>query len=261
MRMTKEQRRAAAQPLSYEHNSETIPDVRSKLPDHLSRRGEILFPNGRMLVQRPLPPRVGHVGFESYTPVDNDPANPADNQDRLPDPGIIFDIERTPPISPSKHRKKRAAQWHRWDQEIIPLLIPHYSWVVWETKCLRELEKLGPPVQDCDCIPRNQTVTIMRFSCTCQCSRGEMCTNVIAAVEDMDVPVCDCRLAAVTLVRSGAFPCAPLKPSLAVDLRVLEFAFKLFLNVAPNHTAFSTTLETILSTMGYQLNHQVFAFF
>lgn len=76
----------------------------------------------------------------------------------------------------------------------------------------------------------------------------------------MDVPVCDCRLAAVTLVHGGAFPCAPLQPSLAVDLRVLEFASKLFLNVASNHTAFSTTLETILSTMGYQLNHQVFAF-
>ncbi|KAJ7883156.1 hypothetical protein B0H14DRAFT_3750115 [Mycena olivaceomarginata] len=54
-----------------------------------------------------------------------------------------------------------------------------------------------------------------------------------SSVEDMEVP-----------------------PSLAVDLRVLEFAFKLFLNVAPNHTAFSTTLETVLSTMGYQLNRQ-----
>ncbi|KAJ7799459.1 hypothetical protein B0H14DRAFT_2617038 [Mycena olivaceomarginata] len=185
MRMTKEQRRAAAQPLSYEHNSETIPDVRSKLPDHLSHRGEILFPNGRMLVQRPLPPRVGHVGFDSYTTADIDPETPVGNQDRLPDVGTIFDIERTPPISPSKHRKKRAAQWRRWDQEIIPLLIPHYSWVVWETKCLRELEKLGPPVQDCDCIPRIQRVTIMRFS----------------SVEDMDVPVCECRLAAVTLIK------------------------------------------------------------
>ncbi|KAJ7840691.1 hypothetical protein B0H14DRAFT_3695455 [Mycena olivaceomarginata] len=197
MRMTKEQRRAAAQPLSYEHNSETIPDVRSKLPDHLSHRGEILFPN-------------------CYT-VHIDLGTPADNQDRRPDGGTIFDLERTPPISPSKHRKKRAAQWRRWDQEIIPLLIPHYSWVLWETKCLRELEKLGTPAQDCDCVPRIQIVTIMRFS----------------SVEDMEVP-----------------------PSLAVDLRVLEFAFKLFLNVAPNHTVFSTTLETVLSTMGYQLNRQ-----
>ncbi|KAJ7810972.1 hypothetical protein B0H14DRAFT_2606852 [Mycena olivaceomarginata] len=208
MRMTKEQRRAAAQPLSYEHNSETIPDVRSKLPDHLSHRGEILFPNGRMLVQRPLPPRV------ATQPLISTLKPPWATKIAYRTSVPIFDIERTPPISPSKHRKKRAAQWRRWDQEIIPLLIPHYSWVVWETKCWRELEKLGPPVQDCDCIPRIQRVTIMQFS----------------SVEDMDVPVCECRLAAVTLVRGGAFPCAPLQPSLAVDLRVLEFALKLFLN-------------------------------
>jgi hypothetical protein len=129
-----------------------------------------------MLVQRPLPPRLGHVGFDSYT-VHIDLGTPADNQDRRPDGGTIFDLERTPPISPSKHRKKRAAQWRRWDQEIIPLLIPHYSWVLWETKCLRELEKLGTPAQDCDCVPRIQIVTIMRFSCTFQCLRGQTCTN------------------------------------------------------------------------------------
>ncbi|KAJ7806688.1 hypothetical protein B0H14DRAFT_3483868 [Mycena olivaceomarginata] len=191
--------------------------------------------------KRPLPPHVGHVGFDSYTTVDIDLPSTAENQDSLPDAGIIFEIERTPPISPSKHHKKRAAQWHRWDQEIIPLLIPHYSWVRWETKSFHELEKLPTPAQDCDCIPRIQTVAIMRFS----------------SVKDMQVPVCKCRLAAVSLVRGSAFPCAPLQLSLAVDLRVLEFAFKLFLNIAPNHTALSTTLETVLSTMWYQLNQTV----
>ncbi|KAJ7681459.1 hypothetical protein B0H14DRAFT_2422779 [Mycena olivaceomarginata] len=219
-----------------------IRDVRRKLPHHLLHRGKILFPNGQILVQRPLPPRAGHVGFDSYTTVDIDLPTTAENQDSLPDAGIIFEIERMPPISPSKHRKKCAAQWRRWDQEIIPLLIPHFSWVRWETKSFRELEKLPTPAQDCDCVPRIQTVAIMRFS----------------SVDDMQVPVCECRLAAVSLLY--AFPCAPLQPSLAVDLCVLEFAFKLFLNIAPNHTALSTTLETVLSTMGYQLNNQVFAF-
>ncbi|KAJ7744004.1 hypothetical protein B0H14DRAFT_3097169 [Mycena olivaceomarginata] len=71
----------------------------------------------------------------------------------------------------------------------------------------------------------------------------------------MDVPVCECRLAAVTLVRGGAFPCAPLQPSLAVDLRVLS---------SPSN-CFSTSRQTIprshdagdcLEYHGYQLNHQ-----
>ncbi|KAJ7840689.1 hypothetical protein B0H14DRAFT_3457896 [Mycena olivaceomarginata] len=48
----------------------------------------------------------------------------------------------------------------------------------------------------------------------------------------------------------------PVLPPPRQQLIHVEFALKLFLNVAPNHTAFSTTLETVLSTMGYQLNHQ-----
>ena len=55
----------------------------------------------------------------------------------------------------------------------------------------------------------------------------------------------------------GAFPCAPLSPSLAVDLRVLEFTRNLFLEIAPNTTAFSITLERCLSSLGFQLDHKV----
>lgn len=78
-----------------------------------------------------------------------------------------------------------------------------------------------------------------------------------AAIEDVELQICDCTPAAVQLMRLGAFGCAPLKPSLALDLRVLEFAMTLFLQVAPNNTAFSVTLERILGNMGHQLEHQV----
>ncbi|KAJ7476802.1 hypothetical protein FB451DRAFT_1033323 [Mycena latifolia] len=49
---------------------------------------------------------------------------------------------------------------------------------------------------------------------------------------------------------------ATVQPSLAVDLRVLEFCKNLFLQIAPNNTAFATTLERCLSSMGFQLQHQ-----
>jgi hypothetical protein len=55
----------------------------------------------------------------------------------------------------------------------------------------------------------------------------------------------------------GAFGCAPILPSLAVDLRVLEFTMNMFLQVAPNNTAISIALERVLSNMGFQLDHQV----
>jgi hypothetical protein len=55
----------------------------------------------------------------------------------------------------------------------------------------------------------------------------------------------------------GAFGCAPILPSLAVDLRVLEFTTNLFLQISPNNTAMSITLERVLADMGFQLDHQV----
>ncbi|KAJ7704889.1 hypothetical protein B0H17DRAFT_1156918 [Mycena rosella] len=51
-------------------------------------------------------------------------------------------------------------------------------------------------------------------------------------------------------------PLHPFHPSLAVDLRVLEFTMNLFLQIAPNNTAFSATLERCLASMGFQLDHQ-----
>ncbi|KAJ7495180.1 hypothetical protein FB451DRAFT_1019672, partial [Mycena latifolia] len=62
--------------------------------------------------------------------------------------------------------------------------------------------------------------------------------------------------AAVQLMKCGAFPCAPMQPSLAVNMRVLEFCKNLFLHIAPNNTVFATTLERCLSSMGFQLQHQ-----
>ncbi|KAG1764398.1 hypothetical protein EV702DRAFT_1182598 [Suillus placidus] len=49
------------------------------------------------------------------------------------------------------------------------------------------------------------------------------------------------------------FPCAPLAPSLAVDLRLLEFVRLLFLRQSPNQTAWCDALETFLDGMKYKL--------
>lgn len=64
-------------------------------------------------------------------------------------------------------------------------------------------------------------------------------------------------MVAVQLVRHGLFPCAPLHPSLAVDIRVLEFVTKLFVRVAPNNTAWSGAVEDFLGERGYHLAGEV----
>ncbi|KAJ7648902.1 hypothetical protein B0H17DRAFT_1163757 [Mycena rosella] len=76
------------------------------------------------------------------------------------------------------------------------------------------------------------------------------------SVEDIELAICQCMPAAVQLMKYGAFPCASFHPSLAVDLHVLEFTINLFLQIAPNNTVFSATLERCLASMGFQLDHQ-----
>jgi hypothetical protein len=66
-------------------------------------------------------------------------------------------------------------------------------------------------------------------------------------------------MAALQLVERGYFPSAPLEPTLAVDMKVLDFVATLFLNVAPNTTAWCKTVETFLSKQGYKLTTEVSA--
>ncbi|KIJ65316.1 hypothetical protein HYDPIDRAFT_70215, partial [Hydnomerulius pinastri MD-312] len=64
---------------------------------------------------------------------------------------------------------------------------------------------------------------------------------------------CSCSTAPAQLMTMGLFACAPLYPSLAVDLRVLELVKTLFVCIAPNTTAWTEALETFLDGCGYEL--------
>ncbi|KAF8867706.1 hypothetical protein CPB84DRAFT_1666180, partial [Gymnopilus junonius] len=65
--------------------------------------------------------------------------------------------------------------------------------------------------------------------------------------------VCTCTEPALQLLSKGLFPCAPTEPSLAVDLNVLDFAKELFVNAAPNTTAWCETLEGFLGSCKFKL--------
>ncbi|KAJ7454484.1 hypothetical protein FB451DRAFT_1373547 [Mycena latifolia] len=152
--------------------------------------------------------------------------------------------EQTPPSDPTQHRRKRGAQWRRWQLEVIPTVLPHFTRVLHATKPLRHCTDLPLP-------------TASLGSCACKTSR--VCKIAIiqfSSVDDAQLRICSCSPAAVQLIQCGAFPCTPLAPTLAVDLRVLEFTMNLFLQITPNNTAFSTTLERCLGAMGFQLQHQ-----
>ncbi|KIK49998.1 hypothetical protein GYMLUDRAFT_253368 [Collybiopsis luxurians FD-317 M1] len=71
--------------------------------------------------------------------------------------------------------------------------------------------------------------------------------------EKVDLWASACKPAALQLVRSGLFPCSPVYPTLAVDIRVLDFVRQLFLCIAPNHTAWCATVTDFLGSQGYRL--------
>lgn len=55
----------------------------------------------------------------------------------------------------------------------------------------------------------------------------------------------------------GYFPCAPVRPTLAVDIALLEFVSLNFSYLAPNVTGWAETLQTFWRTRGYILGPEV----
>jgi|SRR6267378_8040427 len=80
---------------------------------------------------------------------------------------------------------------------------------------------------------------------------------LIIFLELEKITLCTCKEPALQLLQRGFFPCAPQEPSLAVDLGVLDFAHDLFINSAPNTTAWCETLEGFLSTRNFKLATRV----
>ncbi|KAG1772840.1 hypothetical protein EV702DRAFT_976390 [Suillus placidus] len=138
--------------------------------------------------------------------------------------------------------QKRANQWRRWSEDIIPAMIVPYLSYIQETVSLR-----------------HANTPAIRHRTDGECGTGCRTRNIkVACVfsdafEEIAIIACPCSPAPLQLLRRRLFPCAPLAPSLAVDLRLLEFVRLLFLRQSPNQTAWCDALETFLDRMKYKL--------
>lgn len=65
------------------------------------------------------------------------------------------------------------------------------------------------------------------------------------------------RCSAVSLVSQGLFPCAPNRPSLAVDLHALEVVQDMSVRNNPNVAAWADMLENFFRGQGYNVGKQV----
>ncbi|RDB26796.1 hypothetical protein Hypma_005259 [Hypsizygus marmoreus] len=229
-----------------------------KFPHHLATKiipPLIIAPHGQTFVQNHyLPCLPGHVGFagaghpgnrsqSSLLAIASENVNNVQQEDLDDNPFITMHTESHPvdDVAISRHRRKRERQWERWQGEVIPSLIGLYMNLVCATQWLRD--PVAPPSQR-----------------TCTCQRPGRPLDVVLvrfdSLEKISITVCGCNSAPRQLLERGFFACAPLTPSLAVDLKVLDFVSTLFVNVAPNNTAWCSTVETFLLKQGYKLTTQ-----
>ncbi|KAJ8463417.1 hypothetical protein ONZ45_g17584 [Pleurotus djamor] len=177
-----------------------------------------------------------HLNDGSVAPTPPPPVTPSNDPDHTMDqlrggsPGF-------PPLV-SRHRRRKDQQWQTWLDKVIPSLILPYFELLRGTQSLR----VSPPSLS--------SVLICQCESTSSFSILAVRMNVI---EKIVISSCLCTPLAQKLVSIGLFPCAPFRPTLAVDISLLQFVSELFVNLAPNTTAWCRALESFLQKRDYQL--------
>ncbi|KIJ07278.1 hypothetical protein PAXINDRAFT_19522 [Paxillus involutus ATCC 200175] len=150
------------------------------------------------------------------------------------------DASRVPCIS---NRQKKLNQWNRWSTEVIPSLVP-----LWQAY-LRKTSNFRIPA-----LLKNTEGS------ECFCESGGRSLHVTCIlfdrVEQIVLRTCACTSTPSQLMAMGLFGCAPIAPSLAVDLRLLQFVKTLFVRLTLNTTAWCEALAVFLQERGYGLTTQ-----
>ncbi|KAF9521028.1 hypothetical protein BS47DRAFT_1255798, partial [Hydnum rufescens UP504] len=139
----------------------------------------------------------------------------------------------------SRHARAKEAAAIRWNHVVIPSLIQPF--MLFERERLLRREEHTVQVEE-----------------ACRCGKQWRLLKVLCMyferLETIEFHVCGCpsRTAARQLVLRGLFPCAPLHPSLAVSIDMLEFVAELFVQQAPNERAWAATLENFLKRRGFK---------
>ncbi|KIJ42045.1 hypothetical protein M422DRAFT_229336 [Sphaerobolus stellatus SS14] len=145
-----------------------------------------------------------------------------------------------------RHRERREAQSARWQQEIIPLLIRPYLMLCEATENGRIAVPEG-------CITGGDLPP-------CTCGKKQRRLRYVAAfwdhIENQTLLFCQCRPAAVTLIRAGLFPCAPLQPSIAFDVNLMELITYTMSYITPNLHGWALSLEWFWKERGYILGQR-----
>ncbi|KAJ7688278.1 hypothetical protein B0H17DRAFT_1135733 [Mycena rosella] len=204
--------------------------------------------NNRTLIQQ-LVPASSHPHLFSNVPTVSDDLLASDDLGHYDFDDDQFD---TTPESPQKecdnslrkrrHRENVASQGTTWQLDVILHLITSFARLWHKTHRLRDA---------------NQLVLPNREKCGCRQSiMAKISVLQFTKIMDITTWTCECAPAPQQLLAAGLFPSAPLHLHFAVNMRVLEFAMKLFIWIAPNNTAWCTTIQSFLSGLGFSMANE-----
>ncbi|EPQ50190.1 hypothetical protein GLOTRDRAFT_50923 [Gloeophyllum trabeum ATCC 11539] len=186
---------------------------------------------------RPQHPRSSQspAAVEEVSQPQHDTSIYDDTQDHT----LTFRLAPEPPDGErARRRRKKENQSARWRTEVIPALTQPFLQLLQRTNWLRERS----PIRNCS-------------ARSCECPRRPI--KILAIhfnhLKTIELDVCPCRPSYSQLLEQQLFPCAPLFPSLAVDLNVLEFVSHLFVELPPNNTAWCNAVETFLQSRSYAI--------
>ncbi|EPS94432.1 hypothetical protein FOMPIDRAFT_128943 [Fomitopsis schrenkii] len=140
-----------------------------------------------------------------------------------------------PKIAGHANMRRKNVKLRVGVQEVIPSLLHPYMRLLRTSQFLRSVQR--DTAVACSCGGEN--VRSLKVTCV--------------YFDLVDLKLCKCSPSAQQLVNMGLFPCAPLSPSLAVDISLLQFTQALFVRLPPNTTSFCDTLEYFLECRGYKL--------
>ncbi|KIJ43790.1 hypothetical protein M422DRAFT_169299, partial [Sphaerobolus stellatus SS14] len=98
------------------------------------------------------------------------------------------------------------------------------------------------------------------LSCPCTCKGKQQRLGVVAAYwdrfENITIHYCQCKPASVALLLHGLFPSAPLRPSLALDINLLDLVTTNMHYNPPNVSGWALSLEWFWRERGYILGRR-----
>ncbi|KAH6909713.1 hypothetical protein BKA70DRAFT_1425430 [Coprinopsis sp. MPI-PUGE-AT-0042] len=157
-----------------------------------------------------------------------DPAPTSSEPSASIEPSVVSSAHKTPKTAAPD---RRMLQLQAWVEKTVPSLVQPFMDLLANSQNLQQINRAGP---FCSCGPhvRKVDVTCIEF----------FSLHVQS--------VCGCALAE-NLVAGGYFPSSPVRPTFAIDLKMLSFMHELHVRSSPNITAWSSALEEFLSSQGF----------